>query len=66
MTRAGATPNDRTAVNAAIHSTKDLQSVLGTYSIDKNGDVSITDYGLYSIKNGQLSFDKVVKAGAVA
>jgi branched-chain amino acid transport system substrate-binding protein len=66
MKRAGAKANDRTAVDDAIHSTKGLQSVLGTYSIDKNGDISITDYGLYSIKNGQLSFDKVVKAGAVA
>jgi branched-chain amino acid transport system substrate-binding protein len=36
--------------------------VLGTYSIDKNGDTSLTDYGLYTIKDGALTFDKVIKA----
>jgi branched-chain amino acid transport system substrate-binding protein len=62
MKRAGDKANDRKAVNDAIHSTKDKQSVLGTYSIDENGDTSLTDYGLYSIKDGQLTFDKVIKA----
>jgi branched-chain amino acid transport system substrate-binding protein len=62
MKRAGAKGNDRAAVNTAIHSTKDKNSVLGVYSIDKNGDTSLTDYGLYTVKNGQLAFDKVIKA----
>jgi branched-chain amino acid transport system substrate-binding protein len=61
MKRAGSKANDRAAVNDQIHQTKDKQSVLGTYSIDKNGDTSLTDYGLYTIKNGQLVFDKVIK-----
>ena len=26
--------------------------MLGTYSIDKNGDTTLTDYGLYTIKDG--------------
>ena len=26
--------------------------MLGTYSIDANGDTSLTDYGLYVIKDG--------------
>jgi branched-chain amino acid transport system substrate-binding protein len=36
--------------------------VLGTYSIDENGDTSLTDYGVYKIKDGELAFDKTVKA----
>jgi branched-chain amino acid transport system substrate-binding protein len=36
--------------------------VLGTYSIDKNGDTSITDYGVYKVKGGQITFDRVIKA----
>jgi branched-chain amino acid transport system substrate-binding protein len=50
------------AVVDAIFSTKDRNSVLGTYSIDKNGDTSLTDYGLYKISSGKLVFDKVIKA----
>ena len=61
MKRAGSNANDRTAVNDQIHQTKDKQSVLGTYSIDQNGDTSLTDYGLYTIKDGELAFDKVIK-----
>jgi branched-chain amino acid transport system substrate-binding protein len=45
-----------------VFKTKGRQSVLGTYDIDKNGDTTLTDYGLYSIKNGDLVFDKVIKA----
>jgi branched-chain amino acid transport system substrate-binding protein len=59
--RAGANGNNRQDVINALFSTKNLPSVLGTYSIDKNGDTSITDYGLYSVKNGEITFSKVVK-----
>jgi branched-chain amino acid transport system substrate-binding protein len=62
MKRAGDKAGDKAAVNDAIHSTRDKQSVLGTYSIDENGDTSLTDYGLYSVKDGDLAFDKVIKA----
>jgi branched-chain amino acid transport system substrate-binding protein len=51
----------RKAVVDALLSTKDRQSVLGTYSIDKNGDTSLTDYGLYKIVGSELTFDKVLK-----
>jgi branched-chain amino acid transport system substrate-binding protein len=46
----------------ALFATKDRSSVLGTYSIDKNGDTTLTDYGVYTIKDGELAFDKSVKA----
>lgn len=46
----------------AIYETKDRASVLGTYSIDENGDTSLTDYGVYTIKDGELTFDSTIKA----
>jgi len=48
----------------ALFSTKDRASVLGTYSIDENGDTTLTDYGIYKIEGGELVFDKTVKAQA--
>ena len=48
----------------ALFDTKDRQSVLGTYSIDENGDTTLTDYGVYSIQGGELKFDKSVKAAS--
>jgi len=46
----------------ALFATKDRSSVLGTYSIDENGDTTLTDYGVYTIKGGELDFDKTVEA----
>jgi len=60
--RAGGNGNNRQDVINALFNTKNRQSVLGTYSIDKDGDTSITDYGLYKIVGGQPTFDKVIKA----
>jgi branched-chain amino acid transport system substrate-binding protein len=52
----------RQSVVDQIFATKDRKSVLGTYSIDQNGDTSLTDYGIYKIDAGKLTFDKVIKA----
>jgi branched-chain amino acid transport system substrate-binding protein len=62
----GAKANDRTAVvNQMINNTKGRNSVLGKYDIDKNGDTTLTDYGLYTIgSDGLPSFQKVIKAQA--
>ena len=46
----------------ALFETKDRASVLGTYSIDENGDTTLTDYGVYSIKDNALAFDQVIKS----
>jgi len=55
--------NDRKAViDQLINKTKGRKSVLGTYDIDENGDTTLTDYGLYTIDDGELTFDKVIKA----
>ncbi len=53
---------DKQAVLKAFFETKDRQSVLGTYSIDENGDTTLTDYGIYTIEDGELTFDTTVKA----
>jgi branched-chain amino acid transport system substrate-binding protein len=47
----------------ALFNTKNRQSVLGTYSIDQNGDTTLTDYGAYKVKNGALAFDETIKQG---
>jgi branched-chain amino acid transport system substrate-binding protein len=52
----------RQKVVDAIFSTKNRKSVLGTYSIDQNGDTTLTDYGLYKIAGKTLTFDRVIKA----
>ena len=48
----------------ALFDTKDRESVLGTYSIDENGDTTLTDYGVYTVNKGELEFDTTVKAEA--
>lgn len=54
---------DRKAVaQQLIGNTKNRNSVLGKYDIDENGDTTLTDYGLYTIKDGKLTFSKVIKA----
>jgi branched-chain amino acid transport system substrate-binding protein len=47
---------------AALFDTKDRESVLGTYSIDENGDTTLSDYGVYRIEGGELVFDRSIKA----
>jgi branched-chain amino acid transport system substrate-binding protein len=55
--------NDREAVrNQLLTKTKGRDSVLGKYDIDENGDTTLTDYGVYDIKNGQLEFVKAIQA----
>jgi branched-chain amino acid transport system substrate-binding protein len=48
----------------ALFDTEDRQSVLGTYSIDDNGDTTLTDLAIESVANGKLKFEKVVKGAA--
>jgi branched-chain amino acid transport system substrate-binding protein len=55
---------DKQAVIDQLFATKDRSSVLGSYSIDENGDTTLTDYGSYRIDKGQLVFDETVKAQA--
>jgi len=59
---AGDKGNDRQAVIDAFFKIKNRDSVLGKYSIDENGDTTLSDYGADRIKGGKLVFDKVIKA----
>jgi branched-chain amino acid transport system substrate-binding protein len=59
---AGDKGNCREDVIKGFYDIKNHQSVLGTYSIDADGDTTITDYGGNTIKDGKLTFDKVIKA----
>jgi branched-chain amino acid transport system substrate-binding protein len=60
MKRAGDKCNDRAAVSEQVYKTKGKKSVLGTYSIDKDGDVTTNQFGRFFVKNGKLSYDKTV------
>ena len=55
---------DRQAVTEQLFATKDRESALGTYSIDENGDTTLTDYGSYGIEGGKLVFDETITAQA--
>jgi branched-chain amino acid transport system substrate-binding protein len=57
---AAAGPVTRRSVVTELFRTKDRAGPLGTYSIDPNGDTTLTDFGLYRIKCGRLAFDRVV------
>jgi branched-chain amino acid transport system substrate-binding protein len=53
---------DKADILAALFETKERPSVLGTYSIDENGDTTLTDYGVYAIEDGELVFDRTIEA----
>jgi branched-chain amino acid transport system substrate-binding protein len=50
----------RSQVLGELFDTHDRRSVLGTYSIDPSGDISIRHYGVYRIGAGRLEFWKDV------
>ena len=60
ISKLGSQGDSKTAVLHALLATKNRNSVLGTYSFDKNGDTTLKAYGLYKVKNGQLVFDKTL------
>lgn len=54
--RAGNDGNRRKDVMKAFLATRDRPSVVGTYSIDADGDTSFAGYGGYVVKDGQVVF----------
>jgi branched-chain amino acid transport system substrate-binding protein len=52
---------DRHSVRQAALATRNRHSVLGTYSIDANGDTTLTAYGVYTIRRGALMFARTLK-----
>jgi branched-chain amino acid transport system substrate-binding protein len=54
---------DRAAFVRGLFATHDRRSVLGTYSIDRNGDTSDTEYGVYDVgPSGDPRFVKTIEA----
>lgn len=51
----------RSRVVAGLFRTRNRRSVLGTYSIDRYGDTTLRDYGLYRARDGRLAFDVVLR-----
>jgi branched-chain amino acid transport system substrate-binding protein len=60
ISKLGSQGNNKTAVLHALLATKNRNSVLGTYSFDKNGDTTLKAYGLYKVVNGQLVFKQTL------
>jgi branched-chain amino acid transport system substrate-binding protein len=58
---AGDSGDDRAAVVEQVFATKDRDSVLGTYSIDENGDTTLPTYGIYRIEDNETKFDRVIE-----
>jgi branched-chain amino acid transport system substrate-binding protein len=56
---------DRQAVIDGFFGIENRESALGTYSIDENGDTTLSDYGGYRVEGGKLVFDRAIKAEAV-
>jgi len=62
---AGQAGTTREGFLAQLFMTKDRDSVLGTYSIDPNGDTTLTDYGLYKVgPEGDPMYDSTIKAAS--
>jgi branched-chain amino acid transport system substrate-binding protein len=57
----GAQGNSKSAVLAALFADKSIQSVLGTYGFNANGDTTLKSYGLYKVgSNGEPVFFQTV------
>jgi branched-chain amino acid transport system substrate-binding protein len=63
LKQAGTAVNDRTTVVKDFFAIKNRPSVLGTYSIDSNGDTSIAPFVFNRFQGGQLMPFKFVSAG---
>jgi branched-chain amino acid transport system substrate-binding protein len=64
IARAGARGNVREDVVAQFFATRDRDSVLGRYSIDRFGDTTLSDYGGYTVSPaGDLVFARILDAG---
>ena len=63
LKQAGTSVNDRTTVVKDFFAIKNRPSVLGTYSINSNGDTSIAPFVFSRLQGGQLVPFKFVSAG---
>ncbi|MDQ5834586.1 MAG: ABC transporter substrate-binding protein, partial [Actinomycetota bacterium] len=53
--------NTRRGVVDAFRATRDRDSVLGRYSIDENGDTTLSTYGVLKVsRRGRLAYDRTI------
>ena len=62
LTRAGAHANRRQKVVETLFQTRNRAGAFGTYSIDKNGDTTLADYGVYEVDDGLPTYTRKVAA----
>ncbi len=60
---AGGLPSDRKAVRDAVFATKDFNSIVGKFSIDANGDTTLTAMSGSQVKNGKFEFVTLLGGG---
>ncbi len=60
---AGGDPTNRETVRKAVFETKDFDSVLGKFSIDANGDTTITTMSGNQVQSGKLEFVTLLGGG---
>ena len=58
---AGAKGNDRAAVIREFRAIRNRRSVLGRYSIDRNGDTSLSTFAGNRLRRSRLALDKVLQ-----
>jgi branched-chain amino acid transport system substrate-binding protein len=56
----GTRPVLRSGVLQALFATRDRHSVLGSYSIDRDGDTSLDRYGVWRVVDGRLAYWKAI------
>jgi branched-chain amino acid transport system substrate-binding protein len=56
----GARGNDRETVIDRVFATKNRNSVLGRYSVEADGETTLSRYGVDRVSNGQLAFLRVL------
>jgi branched-chain amino acid transport system substrate-binding protein len=62
--QAGSKANDRKRVIDEFLGLHRATSVLGPYTIDRNGDISLTTFAGYRVRDGKLVFDRLLKPAA--
>jgi branched-chain amino acid transport system substrate-binding protein len=63
--RAGGHGNDRKAVIAKFFAIRNRDSVLGSYSIQSDGDATLSRYGIDRVAHGRLVFYRALQAPAI-
>jgi branched-chain amino acid transport system substrate-binding protein len=61
---AGAHGEDRQAVIAGLFAMRNRDSVLGRYSIEANGETTLSRYGVERVRHGRLVFDRAIEVPA--